>query len=119
MLCGHFIKKYAWFIIQSGCVISFIVQMFLLAHEQIHPSHTETTLQEKILGDIEFPVVFKICITNSFKLEKVEEAGYSSVSQYFKGISKYDSSVYGWGGHRSNGTTGLGVQGRISIPHIF
>ena len=105
-----------WIFIKSVCVLSFLVQMCFQLYEQVHPSQTETVLEDKKLDDIEFPVLFKICFKNSFDLTKLEEAGYSSVSKYFSGVSKFNKSLYGWAGHTENGTVGEGVSGNQMIP---
>ena len=111
MIGGHCFKKLIWIFIQSVCVLSFIAQMCLLAQEQLNPSQTETFLEEKKLDDIEFPVLFKVCFKNSFNLKNLEEAGYSSVWNYFMGVSMHNKSNYGWAGHRQDGGVGLGVPG--------
>ena len=58
---------------------------------------------EKDLDEIEFPVLFKVCITPAFKIEKIIESGYSNLWYYFMGKSKF-SNIYGWAGHTENGT---------------
>ena len=63
---------------------------------------------EKDLDEIEFPVLFRVCITPAFKMEKILEAGYSSLWYYFMGKSRFrlspDLQTYGWAGHTENGT---------------
>ena len=53
---------------------------------------------EKDLDEIEFPVLFKVCITPAFKIEKIIESGYTNLWYYFMGKSKF-SNIYGWAGH--------------------
>ena len=88
--------------------------MVVYFHEQVHPSHMETTLEEHKLEKIDFPVLFKLCFRNSFNIEKLNEAGYSSVSNYFKGKSSYNDSIYGWAGH-GNDSVSEGVLGKNII----
>ena len=89
--------------------------MCLLAKEQLNPSQTETFLEEKKLDEIEFPVLFKVCFKNSFNLKNLEEAGYSSVWNYFMGVSKYNKSNYGWAGNMKEGGVRGGVTGIVFI----
>ena len=58
---------------------------------------------EQDLDEIEFPVLFKVCITPAFKIEKIIESGYTNLWYYFMGKSKF-SNIYGWAGHTRNGT---------------
>ena len=55
------------------------------------------------LDEIEFPVLFKVCITPAFKIEKIIESGYSNLYMYFMGKSRF-GKIYGWAGHRENGS---------------
>ena len=58
---------------------------------------------KKDLNEIEFPVLFKLCVTPGFKLEKIVGSGYSDLFYYFLGKSKFGNN-YGWAGHTSNGS---------------
>ena len=58
---------------------------------------------EKDLDVIEFPVLFKVCITPAFKIEKIIKSGYSNLWFYFMGKSRF-GQIYGWAGHTRNGT---------------
>ena len=122
MDCDYSNRTVIYGLVKYGCVLAFLVQMSVFVHEQIHPSLTFTSLEEKKLEELdEFPVIFKICHHNSFNLKKVKAAGYSSVSKYFLGRSYYNNSMYGWGGHHSNGSIGRGVAGRkdFANSHFF
>ena len=55
------------------------------------------------LNEIEFPVLFKVCVTPAFRMEKILESGYSDLFFYFLGKSKFGNN-YGWAGHTSNGS---------------
>ena len=59
---------------------------------------------EQDLDEIEFPVLFKVCITPAFKIEKIIKSGYSNLWFYFMGKSTKSSKIYGWAGHTRNGT---------------
>ena len=84
----------------------------VLLREEIWPSQTKTDVKELKLENIDFPVVFKLCFKNSFDLKRLNDAGYSSVWNYFKGMSKFNNSVFGWAGHEQNGSVGPGVTGK-------
>ena len=111
MHCIRYTKTYIWNTIQYGCAFAFLIQMCIFLYDQAHPTLTETNLEERKLEELDFPVIFKLCFQNSFNLEKIVNAGYSSVSNYFKGKSRFNSSVFGWAGHNSRGILGPGVTG--------
>ena len=112
------LKKYLWLLIKTCCYLACILQVAFLIVEQISPTQTETSTKEVKMEEIEFPVIFKICFKNSFDLDKVKEAGYKSVWDYFKGESKFNDSLYGWAGHTRNGSVGPGVKGETGVGRI-
>ena len=64
------------------------------------------------LDDIEFPIVFKICLNPAFKIDEIQSAGYASLWDYFHGKSKYKKrKFYGWAGHYENGSFISSVKG--------
>ena len=66
------------------------------------------------MDEIEFPVLFKVCLTPAFKIEKILESGYSNLWYYFMGKSRFGITrrTYGWAGHRENGS-------EISTPELL
>ena len=98
----------------AGCFIAFIVQMSILANNQIFPSDTVSHLEERSLDSIQFPVLFKICIKPAFNMEELNKAGYESIWSYFIGQSKYNKSAFGWAGHTKDGHTNGSVEGKVS-----
>ena len=105
------LKNILWLSVKIFCYLACGIQVFLLIVEQISPTQTETNQKEIKMEEIEFPVIFKICFKNSFDLDKLKEVGYKSVWNYFKGESKFNDSIYGWAGHRKDGSVGPGVKG--------
>ena len=114
MLCQsivtHLINK-PWIFIHSGCFIAFTVQMCILANDQINPSQTETHMEEKKLDDIEFPVLFKICIKPAFNIKELKATGYWNIWGYFIGQSIHNDSIFGWAGHTKDGNVIGSVKG--------
>ena len=54
-------------------------------------------------GEIEFPVIFKICIYPGINNTALKEVGYSEIWDYFTGKSDHNKSFYGWAGHTADG----------------
>ena len=94
--------KFHWVLIHSTCVVAFIIQFGIVLNGFIYPSMTNTVVHENNLQELDFPLVFKICVQPAFNLTALEEAGYDTKYgsfRYFVGRSKYNRSVYGWAGH--------------------
>ena len=99
-----YLRKHPLILLHAGCLITFTVQMIVLAMNQISPSTTISHLEERSLDSIDFPVLFKICIKPAFHTSELYKAGYENIWHYFLGQSRYNKSVFGWGGHTDNGS---------------
>ena len=115
-----------WFLIHLGCFVAFIIQMTFLTKNQVQPSQTVINTEKKDLKDLEFPIVFKICIIPGFDFRELENVGYGGpvpAYNYFVGKSRYNGSVYGWAGHTSDGRVVSNISGKGSflskvLPHL-
>ena len=111
-----FLKGNPWSFVNVACFTAFIIQMCIIANDHLYPSETVSHRVEKKLDEIQFPVLFKICIKPAFNLKELQNAGYYSIWDYFTGQSRYDKSVYGWAGHTTDGKVYGSVQG---LYHCF
>jgi hypothetical protein len=75
-------------IITAFCVVSFLIQISLLAAKYIKPSETITTTEKKDISEIDFPLDFKICLKPGFNQSALREVGYEDVTDYFIGKSR-------------------------------
>ena len=62
--------------------------MYFIFYNQILPAETFTRLEERHLDDIEFPVIFKICVTPALNTSVLSAAGYRNIWGYFLGQSR-------------------------------
>ena len=70
----------------------------------------------KNLQDIVFPLVFKLCATETRDtFARYNNVGYVDDFDFFLGRSMYNASLFGWTGHTVNGSTFADVEGRIII----
>ena len=99
-----YLRKHPLILLHAGCFLTFTAQMIVLAMNQISPSTTISHLEERNLDSIDFPVLFKICIKPAFNNSELYKAGYKNIWHYFLGQSRYNESVFGWGGHTDNGS---------------
>ena len=64
-------------------------------------------------GNISFPVVFQLCLAElKSKGDKYQRFGYKDEENMYLGQSLYNKSVFGWAGHRNNGSY-FSVAGRL------
>ena len=90
----------------------FIVHVILIGYQALYPEIPDIIVYNKDLSDIDFPVVFKICLfEHENKSGRFEKVGYDSLSSFFHGQSKYNQTNVGWAGHTENGSTLGSVEG--------
>ena len=86
------------------CFFAFSFQVYHLYDQSyVNPIYTDTQIIKKNIQDIEFPVIFKICIQPGFDKKELKSVGYHSERNYFDGSSHFNSSIKGWAGHKENG----------------
>ena len=78
------------------CIIAFMVQALIITLNYLHPNQTTTDTFRHDLVEMDFPVIFKICVVPGFNDSEVKRHGYAGTNDYFYGIS---NSIIGWGGH--------------------
>ena len=71
------------------CFALFLMQMGFLINSRLHPDETISSTEQKMLSEISFPAIFRICIKPAFNLTALQEAGYSSSWHYFAGLFVY------------------------------
>ena len=91
--------KWMWLLVNLFCTVVLTVQLVVVLDSYVHPTNTRTWDEEVMLTDIEFPLIFKICVIPGFNEKAVYDAGYYSTYFYFLGQSLYDNQIYGWAGH--------------------
>ena len=95
-------KEEIFKIINFACLVIFIVQALELVIQYRNPQFTTTSVEYRRLMEIEFPILFKVCVNPGFNSDKLSQYGYSDLVGYFHGKSSKGSSVIGWTGHPSN-----------------
>ena len=76
----------------------------------IEPEFPLIQVYKKRLQDIEFPLIFHICLCVPKTRTKengnwYKPFGYNGDYEWFIGQSMYDNANYGWSGHTKNGST--------------
>ena len=83
--------------------IFLIIHLFYIGLDDFYPRETFSRFEKRKLEEIEFPVIFKICIYPGINNTALKEVGYSEIWDYFTGKSDHNKSFYGWAGHTADG----------------
>ena len=81
--------------------IVFLFHFLNMAYETLNPSLPVIEVYKKDLSQLEFPIVFKLCMTDVDQVRantRYEDVGYEDVDDFFLGESKYNETIYGWSG---------------------
>ena len=105
----HLLRR-PWVAIYICCSIAFTIQLVSVADKLLNPYETYTNIEQRKLQEISFPIIFKICIKPGLDEAELKKSGYDGITNYFRGRSKYNSSLIGWAGHTKDG----GIQGSVT-----
>ena len=91
-----------------------MVQTTTLIVNMINPK--EPLINTKIIDfdKIDFPLIFKICITPGFNHTELKALGYRNSLEYLGGISRFNKSIVGWAGHTDDDKVASNVSGNQS-----
>ena len=70
------------------CLVIFIIQVCLIVDGYVWPEVTNTVSYDKKLSEMDFPVMFKICVQPGFDDQELLKAGYVDLTDYFHGRSR-------------------------------
>ena len=109
---ANFLIKRHWLLIHIAFSLAFLFQFVSIVDDLLYPTQTTTSTENQMVDQL--PVLFKICVNPGLNISKIKEEGYLHTYKYFLGISKYNSTNYGWSGHtNTSGGMGSTVRGRI------
>ena len=96
-----------------GCLVHIGLNLYFI----LYPPLPETKVYQVDLKDIDFPLAFKICVTErDNSTDRYEKLGYKNDYNFFLGRSRFNSSLFGWNGHTENGS----ILGNVeSMQYIF
>ena len=97
-----------------------LLHISLNAHQMLYPNLPDIRIYKTDLKDIDFPLVFKLCVMEKHNsTARYTNVGYEDSFNFFQGVSKYNKSLYGWSGHYENGSTIASVEGKYLIIIII
>ena len=96
----------------------------MVTYDYIWPETTNTVSHQEEFHDHHFPALIKVCVKPGFDDEQIVKSGYQD-PRYFRGMSRFNSSVFLWTGHfeeKESDFTGKGnvlFTGIIPINYLF
>ena len=98
--------------------IVFLIHISSIGYNIQYPEVPEIVVSKKNLNDIEFPMTFRICAFEHDNeqydpVSRYESFGYANHQEYFRGLSMFNDTLYGWAGHDINGSVLGNVEGEI------
>ena len=79
----------------------------------LYPDLPEIKVYKTNLNNIDFPLTFKFCVKEiENSLDRYTSLGYANDYDFFFGRSRFNNSLFGWGGHLANGSSIADVKGR-------
>ena len=93
-------------------IISCASHICFLFYNTVHPDLPDIKVYQKRLDEVEFPLSFLLCVHEMVHVTgRYKKLGYSNDWDFFTGKSRYNESIYGWGGHTENGSSYGSVEG--------
>jgi hypothetical protein len=70
--------SWPWLLVHLACAAALLVQLgSVLWYGYIQPTVPNTVAVETSLKDMDFPVVFKVCVSPGYDAKALKEAGYN------------------------------------------
>ena len=119
-----FKTKWPWLLVHLICGLALLIQLKSVFIDYMEPTVFNVVVEERDLHDMDFPLVFKICVKPGFNNTALEEAGYYTTFgplDYFIGRSKYNRSNFGWAGHTATSgveATVVDILNRVSLHSV-
>ena len=105
------------YLIRCVCLLAFLVQTTTLIAGMVSPKDTVIKTQKIDLAEIDFPLIFKVCVKPGFNETQLKILGYRNSHDYLVGTSKYNKTVFGWAGHTPDGNIVSNISGNMKL-HI-
>ena len=90
-----------------------LIHISLNGYYMLYPILPDIRIYKTELQSIDFPLIFKMCVAETRNsTARYTSVGYENAYDFFKGVSMYNKSLYGWSGHYKNGSTIASVKGK-------
>ena len=113
ILVTKVITRYFTSFVYFICSYIFLVQIYLITSCFLWPDKFYTVLTKEELQASTFPALVRVCVSPRIDKEQLAITGYNHQG-YIAGMSRFNSSVLGWTGHKKKGRTNLTAEGKTS-----
>ena len=97
----------------------FSIHIAIIGYRSVYPENPSVRVYDKDLKDIEFPLSFKICVSEKANaLKRYQKIGYEDIFNFFEGRPIYNESFFGWAGRDRNKPTLGTVKGQSIIVKL-
>ena len=97
-------------------LIACVVHVTVNGYYILHPQLPSIRILKKNLHNIDFPLAFKLCVSEiKNSAHRYKKVGYLKSFEFFQGKSMHNNSLYGWGGHTKAGSAIASVEGNTSL----
>ena len=93
--------------------LAFVVHISKIAYDLKYPQYPSIRIKKTEIRNIDFPVVFKICIKGDQNTNTFRKLGYWNRHRVFIGDSMFNNSLVGWNGHTKDFLTLMPVGGKV------
>ena len=101
-------------VLNAILLVACVTHVIINAYNELYPDIPSVIEYKTDLGNIDFPVSFKICLKEiDNKTERYEKYGYVNHWDFFYGKSKIRKDFFGWNGDFENKSS-LTVKGTYS-----
>ena len=107
----HKISPIINFVLAVACLSQIIIN----AYNTLYPEIPSLKVYEKELGNIDFPISFKLCVREISNINKrYKDYGYHEPFDFFIGKSYFEESYYvGWNGNFDDNQSSGHVKGTL------
>ena len=92
---------------------AFVVHLSKIAYDLKYPQYPSIRIKKTELRNIDFPVVFRICIRDDKDKNTFQKLGYKNRYGAFIGNSRFNNTLVGWNGHTQDFFTLMPVGGKV------
>ena len=96
--------------------IMFLIHISSIGYSTLNPEVPEIVVYKRNLREVDFPMTFRLCVHElNDTRSRYQRFGYKHYANFFRGLSMFNDSLYGWAGHSKNGSVLGNVEGKMLL----
>ena len=94
--------------------VIFLIHISAIGYNILYPEVPEIVVYKRNLNDVHFPMIFRICAFELYDtVSRYQSFGYDTYQDFFRGMSMFNNTLYGWAGHDEEGSIVGNVEGKM------